>query len=184
MRSLSTSQLVALWYGGIIISFILWDAYDDLYKVLAVTVLTGLLIYTLNPHPNANKRQAFFWVVLPFPLTMGLIFGGAWVYEQYEETACGLALTKIAAEEKNAELDMEGLGRDLKRTLQNPTSFSKSQLSDDLESMKQDILGNPKLVKAFANELTEHIPAFDNCSYSKKREVAEYWVKKFSKGAN
>lgn len=83
MPSLSTSQLVVLWYGGIIISSILWDAYDDLYKILAVTVLTGLLIYTLNPHPNANKRKVFFWVVLPFPLTMGLIFGCAWLYEQF-----------------------------------------------------------------------------------------------------
>jgi len=184
MRSLSTSQLVVLWYGGIIISFILWDNYEDLYKVLAVSVLTGLLIYTLNPHPNANKRQVFFWVVLPVPLTLGLIYGGDWVYDQYKEKACDLALAKITAEEKNAELDIEGLGRELKRTLQNPTSFSKSQLSDDLESLRHDILRTPKSVKAFENELTEQIPAFDNCTYSKKLEVAEHWVKKFRKGAN
>jgi len=47
MRSLSTSQLVVLWYGGIIISSIPWDAYDDLYKVLAVTVLTGLVYISI-----------------------------------------------------------------------------------------------------------------------------------------
>lgn len=90
-----------------------------------------------------------------------------------------MALTKIAAEEKNAELDMEGLGRDLKRTLQNPTSCSKSQLSDDIESTILDMLGTRKPAKAFENELTKHIPVFDNCSYSQKREVAEHWVKKF-----
>jgi hypothetical protein len=127
---------------GIIISFILWDNYEDFYKVLAVAVLTGLLIYTLNPHPNANKRQAFFWVVLPIPLTLGLIYGGDWVYKQYKEKACDLALAKITAEEKNAELDKLGLGRRLKRTLQNPTNFSKSQSSDELESLEEAILGS------------------------------------------
>ena len=165
---------------GIITSFILWDNYEDLYKVLAVAVLTGLLIYTLNPHPNANKRQVFFWVVLPVPLTLGLIYGGDRVYDQYK---CDLALAKITAEEKNAELDIEGLGRELKRTLQNRTSLSKSQSSDESERLAE-IMRVLESVEAFVNELPEHIPEFDNCSYSKKREFAEHWVKKFRKDAN
>ena len=47
MRSLSTSQLVILWYGGLIISLMVWDVgSSNFYKASSAALLTALLIYT------------------------------------------------------------------------------------------------------------------------------------------
>lgn len=177
MRSLSTSQLVVLWYGGIIISFILWDSYNEIYKVLGVAALAALLIFTLNPHPNANKRKVFLWVVLPVPLTLGLIYSSAQVYEQYKETACRWALEKISSEEKNAVLDSESLGKQLKEVLQSH-NFSSAQSDPFFDSSKEWHFPPTRFIE---KEISVYFPGFKNCNYEKKQEIANYWYSKFGK---
>jgi hypothetical protein len=86
MPSLSTSQFIVLWYAGIFISLTLGGSSNNLIRSLGIAVLAGLIIYTLKPHPNVNKRKVFLWVVLPVPLIWGLIWGlilgGAWISGQ------------------------------------------------------------------------------------------------------
>ena len=89
MPSLSTSQLVVLWYGGMIISFIVWNASgggidliggdiirsadNDIYKAFSVALLTVLLIYTLGEHPKARKGWVAFWVLTPILAILGIV---------------------------------------------------------------------------------------------------------------
>jgi len=67
-----TSQLVILWYAGTFILILLLfgamfvGGFGSLILALAIAVFAGLLIYTLKPHPTANKGWVFFWVVGPF----------------------------------------------------------------------------------------------------------------------
>jgi hypothetical protein len=83
MPSLSTSQLVVLWYGGIFVTITLWAQREEVYKALAVAVLSGLLICTLNPHPEAKKGWVAFWIS-PILVILGLFiyskfFGPIWL---------------------------------------------------------------------------------------------------------
>ena len=181
---MKTSQLVVLWYGVMLV--IAWLIHkttidnETPFIILVIALFTGLLIYTLNPHPNANKRKALLCVLLPVPLTIGLIYGTVWVFEnikQNKETACVFALSKIEIEEKNAELDKEGLGRELKRTMQ---TIRKPiyNLSPDERRIADNFVGY------FENTLVQNIPEFNKCSKTQKEKVRKHWVEKFVKGAN
>ena len=79
---MNTGQLVALWYGGLVIAGILFDQYTSWsrsnYGIAAVAVLTGLAIYTMTPHPAARKGLVFIWV-LSVPLAIALALFVAWL---------------------------------------------------------------------------------------------------------
>ncbi len=80
---MNTGQLVALWYGGLVIVGILFNqstrwSVSPNYGIAAVAVLTGLAIYTMRPHPAARKGLVFIWV-LSVPLAIALALFVAWL---------------------------------------------------------------------------------------------------------
>jgi hypothetical protein len=69
-----TPQLVILWYATGIIAILIsaagLDTRNPLYGAVAVAFMAATLIYTLRPHPEANKKSLLFWLSLPLVVTL------------------------------------------------------------------------------------------------------------------
>ena len=86
---MSTKQLIALWYGGLAVSGVLFfQASEDSSTgplLLAIVLLAGLAIYTFRPHTRADKRQALSFVLGPVMfLAIGMVAAAA-----VSEARCG-----------------------------------------------------------------------------------------------
>ena len=79
---MNTWQLVALWFGGLVIAAIGviagLDSGSYSWLIFSVALLTALAIYTLRPHPNAKKRLVFWRVFISVGV---LVLGAAALYQ-------------------------------------------------------------------------------------------------------
>lgn len=69
----NTKQLIALWYGGLLACLLLGmfalAENSVAAAVLAILLLTGLAVYLLGEHPNAEETRVYRW---SFGLSAGL----------------------------------------------------------------------------------------------------------------
>jgi len=83
-RGMTTGQMVVLWYAVVVIEVMLWSAAAALYSDAArdlvygsmVVIFAAALIYSLGPHPAANKRRLARAVLVPLctvAVTMGAL---------------------------------------------------------------------------------------------------------------
>jgi hypothetical protein len=107
-----TGQLIALWYGVLaIVAVLLVQASDSdgpAYLIAAIGVLTGLVVYTLMPHPNARKKLLLLAIALPTVGIPSALFGAMW-WQSYKVRRQARAISVADIDLEAVTLRRDGL---------------------------------------------------------------------------
>jgi hypothetical protein len=78
--SLNTKQLIALWYGALVIIATALASTSTIGVIVAVLIATVATVYTLSGHPAIKKKTVLAWVLAPIA-TVGLLIGVIGLYD-------------------------------------------------------------------------------------------------------